>query len=68
MKYIAHRGYSSKAPENTVPSFTLAGEKQRFYGIECDLYTTKDGQFVVFHDENLKRMTGVDGSIMDYTF
>lgn len=67
MKYIAHRGYSSKAPENTVPSFTLAGEKQRFYGIECDLYTTKDGKFVVFHDENLKRMTGHDGSIMDYT-
>lgn len=67
MKYIAHRGYSSKAPENTVPSFTLAGEKQRFYGIECDLYTSKDGKFVVFHDENLKRMTGIEGSIMDYT-
>ena len=30
MKYIAHRGYSSKAPENTVPSFTLAGEKTAF--------------------------------------
>ena len=67
MKYIAHRGYSSKAPENTVPAFTLAGEKQRFYGIECDLYTTKDGKFVVFHDENLKRMTGIDGLIMDYS-
>ncbi len=67
MKYIAHRGLSSKAPENTIPAFTLAGQKQRFFGIECDLYTTKDGHFVVFHDENLKRMTGVQGTIMDYS-
>ena len=66
MKYIAHRGLSSKAPENTIAAFTLAGQKQRFFGIECDLYTTKDGRFVVFHDEQLKRMTGVEGAVMDY--
>lgn len=68
MKYIAHRGLSSKAPENTIAAFTLAGQKQRFFGIECDLYTTKDGRFVVFHDEQLKRMTGVEGAVMDYDY
>lgn len=58
MKLIAHRGLSSKAPENTMPAFTLAALDDRYAGIECDVQTTKDGEFIVFHDEDLKRMTG----------
>ena len=68
MKYIAHRGLSSQAPENTIASFTLAAKNQHFYGIECDVYTTKDGEFVVFHDENLKRMAKSPLNIMDLTY
>jgi glycerophosphoryl diester phosphodiesterase len=68
MKYIAHRGLSSHAPENTIAAFNLAAKNQHYYGIECDIYTTKDNEFVVFHDENLKRMVKNPQNIMDLTY
>lgn len=67
MKLIAHRGLSSKAPENTMPAFELAGKEQRFYGIECDIHETKDQQFVIIHDRDLKRMTGIEASVQELT-
>ncbi|PKK93102.1 MAG: hypothetical protein CVV61_06345 [Tenericutes bacterium HGW-Tenericutes-6] len=66
MKYIAHRGLSSKAPENTTKAFELAGQEQKYFGIECDIRTTKDHQFVVFHDEDLTRMMRMKGKIADF--
>lgn len=63
--FIAHRGLSGLAPENTIPAFELAGEKG-YWGVECDIHVTKDGQFVVFHDDTLDRMTNVKGFIKDY--
>ncbi len=59
MKYIAHRGLSSQAPENTIPAFELAAEQDMFYGIECDIQTTADHQFVIMHDDSLYRMAKV---------
>lgn len=54
---IAHRGYSSEAPENTVPAYEKAAE-QGFWGAECDIYMTKDGVWVLSHDPVTYRMTG----------
>jgi len=68
MKYIAHRGFSSKAPENSIPAFKLAALSENHFGIECDVHQTKDGQFVLFHDDNLKRMTRKDAMISDLTY
>lgn len=68
MKYIAHRGFSSKAPENSIPAFQLAALSEAHFGIECDVHQTKDGEFVVFHDDNLKRMTRKDVLISDLTY
>jgi glycerophosphoryl diester phosphodiesterase len=68
MKYIAHRGMSTKAPENTIPAFTLAASEQRFYGIECDIQTTKDNQFVIFHDDDLNRMAKAKVKLRDLTY
>jgi glycerophosphoryl diester phosphodiesterase len=68
MKYIAHRGLSTKAPENTIPAFTLAAQEQRFYGIECDIQTTKDHQFVIFHDEDLHRMAKAKVKVRDLNY
>lgn len=56
---IAHRGYSSMAPENTLASFELAC-KNRAWGVECDIYVTKDNKFVVTHDSTIGRMCGVE--------
>lgn len=64
---IAHRGYSSEFPENTLASFAGSIDIGADY-IELDVQLTKDGQVVVFHDSNLKRITGEEGAISDYTY
>lgn len=38
------------------------------YSIELDLHLLKDNQVVVFHDDHLKRMTGVDKKVKDCTY
>lgn len=65
-KFVAHRGYSNYAPENSIPAFELAG-KMGFWGIETDIYETIDGQFVCLHDETLDRTTDGTDSPTLYT-
>ena len=53
---IAHRGlFNSDYPENSLSAFDNAIRNN--YGIELDVQFTKDKKVVVFHDDNLKRMT-----------
>lgn len=59
IKMIAHRGLSGLELENTCPAFVAAGVKS-YYGIETDVHVTKDGKFIVVHDDNLKRIAGLD--------
>ena len=59
VKMIAHRGLSGLMLENTVPAFELAGQHS-YYGIETDVHVTKDGQFIIVHDDTLKRIAGLD--------
>ena len=71
-KYIAHRGWSYRAPENTLPAFRLAAENKKFYGVEFDIWESKaqksgDPLLLVMHDENIKRMCGVNKSIRSIT-
>ena len=56
-KLVMHAGYSTKARENTIESFTLAGQVPEMYGIETDVYLTKDNVPVCIHDDNTKRVT-----------
>ena len=64
---MAHRGYSSAAPENTIPAFQKAID-EGYTAAELDVQMTKDGVLVVMHDKNLKRTTGVDKNIWDVTY
>ncbi len=59
MKIIAHRGFSADYPENTLLAFNKALETGAD-GIETDLRLSRDGKAVIFHDDNLKRITGID--------
>lgn len=65
---IAHRGIfnNQNIPENSILAFKTA--LKRKIPIELDLQLTKDNVLVVFHDDNLCRMTGNDNSIenLDY--
>ena len=67
IKFTAHRGLSALAPENTLAAFRLAGE-YGFYAAECDVNLTKDGVWVISHDETVNRMTNGRGNISDYTY
>lgn len=66
IKWIAHRGLSSKALENTLEAFELAGQLP-FYGIECDIQITKDEKIVVYHDEDTKRLTNIKMLVKEST-
>ena len=66
MEIIAHRGYSAAYPENTMLSFRKAVE-YKADAIELDVHLSKDGEVMIIHDEALKRTTGKDGLISDYT-
>lgn len=52
-----HRGLSTLAPENTLPSFQLCLE-HHISGIELDVHICKTGECVVVHDSNLLRVSG----------
>ena len=65
---FAHRGYfdNEKLPENSMPAFRKA--LRYGYNIELDVHLTKDNKLVVFHDNNLKRVCGVNKIIEDCTY
>lgn len=63
---VAHRGDSSRAPENTMEAFRLADEAGAD-AIELDVHLTRDGQLAVIHDETLERTTGRAGRVVDLT-
>ena len=67
VKGVAHRGFSSQAPENSRAAFAMAAEGD-FYGIECDIWRTRDGQYVVSHDNQMERMYGQPWKITEKTY
>jgi len=64
---VAHRGLWSSAgpPENSLAAFEAACEAG--YGIELDVQLSSDGEAMVFHDADLRRLTGADGRVADHT-
>jgi len=57
LRFIAHRGASWYAPENSLAAIRLAWELGSA-GAECDIQLTKDQQIVLWHDGNTERLTG----------
>ncbi len=66
-RFVAHRGFSDHAPENSIPSFERAG-KAGFWGIETDIIESADGVFMCMHDETLERTTNGTGQVKSYTY
>ncbi len=67
MTLVAHRGYSSHAPENTHAAFLMAINRG-YKHIEFDVQLTKDGIPVIMHDSTLDRTTSGTGAVKDYTY
>lgn len=68
VQMIAHRGVSGLECENSCPAFICAGQRS-YYGIETDVHITKDGKYIICHDDNISRVTGgVEKVIEESTF
>ncbi|MBO4359329.1 MAG: glycerophosphodiester phosphodiesterase [Eubacteriaceae bacterium] len=64
---LAHRGlHDETIPENSLAAFRAA--KEAGLGVELDVQYTLDEKVVVFHDEDLLRMCGVDRKVRDMTY
>jgi glycerophosphoryl diester phosphodiesterase len=61
---FAHRGASTRAPENTLEAFRLAVEAGAG-GLELDVHMTCDGEIVVIHDASVDRTTQGSGAIAE---
>lgn len=69
--FVAHRGLHDSEKgivENTLPAFQAAIDAG--YNIELDVQLTKDGKLVVYHDDNFKRVCGIDADVdsLDYDY
>lgn len=65
-KVIAHRGFSSRAPENTLVAIREAiaiGADM----VEIDVTLSSDGEIVVIHDETLDRTTNGSGPVSQHS-
>ena len=64
---ISHRGVSNKnGVQNTVQSLEKTAQLKPDL-IEMDVQETKDGQFVMMHDANLKNLAGINARPQDLT-
>jgi len=65
-KPITHRGlWEEGIPENSMSAYE--NSIKHGYPIEMDVQMSVDGELFCFHDDNLKRMTGVDKDIRTLT-
>lgn len=67
VEVTAHRGSSTRAPENTLSAIRQAITDQSDYA-EIDVQETLDGVIVVLHDSDLMRVTGEKLNIWETTF
>nr|WP_314864490.1 glycerophosphodiester phosphodiesterase family protein [uncultured Flavobacterium sp.] len=62
-----HRGAMGHAAENTLESIKK-GVELKADMLEIDVFKIKTGELVVFHDDNLDRITDAKGKIEEYSF
>ncbi|PCJ56294.1 MAG: hypothetical protein COA79_19185 [Planctomycetota bacterium] len=61
----AHRGFSGRYPENTIPAF-LAAKELGAHLIEFDVRGTKDDVPIILHDATFERTANQPGKPIDY--
>ena len=65
-KLVAHRGHAAHYPENSLPAIESALKAGACY-VEVDIQLTADGVPVLFHDEDMQRITGKSQQITQLT-
>ena len=67
VKIIAHRGLSGLETENTCSAFVGAGNRT-YFGIETDVHRTRDGKYIIIHDDRTGRVADQDLPVEDTDF
>lgn len=62
---VAHRGYRAAYPENSVAGIRAA-LAAGIHHVECDVQFSRDGVAMLYHDLSLDRVSGVNGTLLDY--
>ena len=66
VRFIAHKGMSYLAPENTMSAFQLA-KRAGFWGCVLNCNDTADGQIVCIHNETIDDTSDGTGNVYDLT-
>ena len=64
-RVIAHRGYAADNHENTVAAMGAAAADSRTDAIEIDARATADDRVIVFHDDDLSRLTDAPPAVSE---
>lgn len=64
---VGHRGAGLDAPENSISAIRLCAQRG-CRAVEFDVSLTKDFVPVLFHDDNLVRIAGIDREISEMTW
>lgn len=67
IKVVGHRGYISSGVENSIESLEGAAKAGLDYA-EIDVVMTKDNKFLIFHDNKLDRLAGIDKKVRESNF
>ncbi|MBO4929542.1 MAG: hypothetical protein J6L24_02870 [Oscillospiraceae bacterium] len=67
VKMVAHRGLSGLECENSCAAFVAAGNHS-YYGIETDVHVTRDGKYILIHDDHTGRVSDTDIPVEDSTY
>lgn len=67
VKMVAHRGASGLECENSCAAFVAAGNRS-YWGIETDVHVTRDGKFVIIHDDRTGRVSPTDIPVEESTW
>jgi glycerophosphoryl diester phosphodiesterase len=67
MNFVAHRGYSQRYPENSLPAFEAVlnhpSSATNLIGIELDIQLTADNQIIILHDTSLTNHQGASVAV-----
>ena len=66
MKLIAHRG-GSFGKENSLDTM-IGAARMGADMVECDIRKTADGVYVIYHDNDLSRLAGVQATVDGVTY
>lgn len=68
MLKLLHRGDRNKHLENSIEAIKDAINNNNFDGLEIDIRLTKDNKWIIYHDDNLKRLTDIDQDLINVNY